>query len=519
MTPADLDAVLGLELELFGEEAWSRPMLEGELAQVPGSRHYLVAEQDGQVVGYAGLLAAGSQADVVTIAVTGRRQGQGTGAALLAALLAEARRRGCTEVFLEVRVDNLRAQQLYRTRGFEQVGIRRGYYQPSGADALVMRRGLAAEPARPRRRRGRCGGLGGGLGGERRRGDRARRPMSGPLVLGIETSCDETGAGLVRGQELLADAVASSVAEHARFGGVVPEVASRAHLEAMVPAVDRALATAGVRLSEVDAIAVTAGPGLAGALLVGVCAAKAYALALGKPLYGVNHLAAHVAVDQLEHGPLPSPAMALLVSGGHSSLLLVPDLTQEVVPLGATIDDAAGEAFDKVARVLGLPFPGGPHIDRVAREGDGRFVTFPRGKYRDGTSDFSFSGLKTAVARWVEAREAAGEPVPLADVAASFQEAVADVLTRKAVDACRAQGVDHLVIGGGVAANSRLRALAAERCEAAGIALRVPRPGLCTDNGAMVAALGAELHARGATPSSLAFPADSALPITTTIAA
>jgi N6-L-threonylcarbamoyladenine synthase len=342
--------------------------------------------------------------------------------------------------------------------------------------------------------------------------------VTAPLVLGIETSCDETGAGLVRGHELLADAVASSVAEHARFGGVVPEVASRAHLEAMVPAVDRALATAGVTLADVDAIAVTAGPGLAGALLVGVCAAKAYALALGKPLYGVNHLAAHVAVDQLEHGPLPTPAIALLVSGGHSSLLLVPDLVAEVVPLGATVDDAAGEAFDKVARVLGLPFPGGPYIDRAAAEGDGGLVSFPRSKYRDGTADFSFSGLKTAVARWVEAREAAGEPVPVADVAASFQEAVADVLTRKAVDACRAHGVDHLVIGGGVAANSRLRALAAERCAAAGISLRVPRPGLCTDNGAMVAALGAELHARGAAPSSLDFPADSGLPVTTVLA-
>jgi N6-L-threonylcarbamoyladenine synthase len=335
-----------------------------------------------------------------------------------------------------------------------------------------------------------------------------------PLILGIETSCDETGVGLVRGHELLADAVASSVDEHARFGGVVPEVASRAHLEAMVPAVDRALATAGVRLRDVDAIAVTAGPGLAGALLVGVCAAKAYALALGKPLYGVNHLAAHVAVDQLEHGPLPTPAIALLVSGGHSSLLLVPDLVSEVIPLGATVDDAAGEAFDKVARVLGLPFPGGPHIDRAAKGGASDSVNFPRSKYRDGTSDFSFSGLKTAVARWVEAREAAGQPVPVADVAASFQEAVADVLTRKAVDACRAHGVDQLVIGGGVAANSRLRALAADRCAAAGITLRVPRPGLCTDNGAMVAALGAELHARGAAPSSLDFPADSSLPIT-----
>jgi N6-L-threonylcarbamoyladenine synthase len=343
--------------------------------------------------------------------------------------------------------------------------------------------------------------------------------MTGPLVLGIETSCDETGVGLVRGRELLADAVASSVDEHARFGGVVPEVASRAHLEAMVPTVDRALATAGVRLADVDAIAVTAGPGLAGALLVGVCAAKAYALAAAKPLYGVNHLAAHVAVDELEHGPLPEPAIALLVSGGHSSLLLVADLAAEVVPLGATIDDAAGEAFDKVARVLGLPFPGGPHIDRAAGAGERASIAFPRGKYADGTSDFSFSGLKTAVARWVEAREAAGEPVPVADVAASFQEAVADVLTKKAVAACRANGVDHLVIGGGVAANSRLRALAAERCAAAGIVLRGPRPGLCTDNGAMVAALGAELVSRGAAPSALDFAADSSLPVTAITAA
>ena len=338
--------------------------------------------------------------------------------------------------------------------------------------------------------------------------------MSAPLVLGIETSCDETGAGLVRGRELLADAVASSVAEHARFGGVVPEVASRAHLEAMVPAVDRALATAGARLADVDAIAVTAGPGLSGALLVGVCAAKAYALALGKPLYGVNHLAAHIAVDQLEHGPLPAPVVALLVSGGHSSLLLVPDLVTAVVPLGATIDDAAGEAFDKVARLLGLPFPGGPPIDAAARTGNPAAAAFPRGKYRDQTFDFSFSGLKTSVARWVEARQQAGLAVSVPDVAASFQEAVADVLTRKAVDACRAHGVGHLVIGGGVAANSRLRALAEERCAAAGLRLRVPRPGLCTDNGAMVAALGAELLARDAPPSALDFAADSALPVT-----
>ena len=338
--------------------------------------------------------------------------------------------------------------------------------------------------------------------------------MAAPLVLGIETSCDETGIGLVRGRELLADSVASSVGEHARFGGVVPEVASRAHLEAMIPTFDRALATAGVDAGEIDAVAVTAGPGLAGALLVGVAAAKAYAFALGKPLYGVNHLAAHIAVDQLEHGPLPSPAVALLVSGGHSSLLLVPDVTQQVVPLGATIDDAAGEAYDKVARVLGMPFPGGPPIDKAAREGDAGAISFPRGKYHDGTFDFSFAGLKTAVARWVEARRAAGEPVPTADVAASFQEAVADVLTRKAVQACLRNDVTDLIIGGGVAANSRLRSLAAERCQAAGLRLRVPRPGLCTDNGAMVAALGAEIVSRGVSPSPLDLPADSSLPVT-----
>ena len=339
-----------------------------------------------------------------------------------------------------------------------------------------------------------------------------------PLVLGIETSCDETGVGIVRGTTLLADVVASSVEEHARFGGVVPEVASRAHLEAMVPTLEESCRRAGVRLSDIDAVAVTAGPGLAGALLVGVSAAKALALSLGVPLHGVNHLAAHVAVDVLEHGPLAEPTMALLVSGGHSSLLLVADVTGDVRPLGSTIDDAAGEAFDKVARVLGLPFPGGPHIDRVATGGDRAFVSFPRGLTAGKDMarhrfDFSFSGLKTAVARWVEAKEAEGAAVPVADVAAAFQEAVVDVLTRKAIDACREHGVGDLQIGGGVAANSRLRALAAARCESAGIRLRIPRPALCTDNGAMVAALGAQVVARGLRASRLDLGADSSLPV------
>lgn len=344
--------------------------------------------------------------------------------------------------------------------------------------------------------------------------------MTEPLVLGFETSCDETGIGIVRGTTLLADAVATSVDEHARFGGVVPEVASRAHLEAMLPTLHRALHDAQVQPEDIDAVAVTAGPGLAGALLVGAAAAKAFALALGTPLYGVNHLSAHIAVDLLEHDPLSEPAIALLVSGGHSSILLVPRIGgEQLTELGATMDDAAGEAYDKVALLLGLPFPGGPPIDRAAQDGDPAAIAFPRAMTgpHDPAYAFSFSGLKTAVARWVEARQRAGEPIPVADVAASFQEAVVDVLTAKAVRAAREHGVGHLVIGGGVAANSRLRALAQQRCDDAGIVLRVPRPGLCTDNGAMVAALGSQLVMAGARPSDLGIAATSALPITTVL--
>ena len=342
------------------------------------------------------------------------------------------------------------------------------------------------------------------------------------IILGIESSCDETGVGLVElgsdgSMTLLADEVASSMELHVRFGGVVPELASRAHLEAMVPTMRRAFTTAGLTLSDVDAIAVTCGPGLAGALLVGVSAAKAYAMALDVPLYGANHLPGHVAADTLEHGPLPSPCLALLVSGGHTQLLRVDDLAGKIAELGSTIDDAAGEAYDKVARIVGLPYPGGPPIDRAAAQGDPRAIAFPRGLTgpRDAAYDFSFSGLKTAVARWVEAREHAGEDVPVDDVCASFQEAVADVLTAKAVRAARELGIGTLVVSGGVAANSRLTSLARERCAAAGIELRIPRPRLCTDNGAMIAALGAHLVAAGVTPSALELSADPGLPVST----
>jgi N6-L-threonylcarbamoyladenine synthase len=315
--------------------------------------------------------------------------------------------------------------------------------------------------------------------------------MSEPLILGIESSCDETGVGIVRGRTLLANEVASSVDLHVRFGGVVPEVASRAHLSALVPTLERAAATADIDLADVDAIAVTAGPGLMGALVVGLASAKALSAYLNKPLYGVNHLVGHVAVDLLDHGELPMPALALLVSGGHTSLLHVRDIATDITELGATIDDAAGEAYDKVARILGLPYPGGPVIDKAAQEGDPTAIRFPRGltarhDMERHRFDFSFSGLKTSVARWVERRRLDGLDVPVADVAASFQEAVCDVLTAKTVDAAQHLGVDTILLGGGVAANSRLRALLEERAGAVGIELRRPRPALCTDNGAMI---------------------------------
>ena len=335
-----------------------------------------------------------------------------------------------------------------------------------------------------------------------------------PIVLGIETSCDETAIGIVRGRTLLANVIASSVEEHARFGGVVPEIASRAHLEAMLPSIKRAVADAKISLKDIDAIAVTAGPGLVGALLVGVASASGLAQGLGRPLYGVNHLAAHVSVDYLTHEKPTDPTIALLVSGGHSSLLQVDDITGSITKLGATMDDAAGEAFDKIARLLALGFPGGPAIDREAASGSPTAIEFPRGlttsqDWQTRPYEFSFSGLKTAVARYIENTPA----FIRADVAASFQESIVDVLLLKALAACKSTGINSLVIAGGVAANSRLRAVAADRCEKAGVELRIPSPELCTDNGAMVASLGALMLSAGRPATRGAFDADSSLKV------
>jgi N6-L-threonylcarbamoyladenine synthase len=317
------------------------------------------------------------------------------------------------------------------------------------------------------------------------------------LVLGIETSCDETAVGIVEDRfTLRANVIASQVELHAPYGGVVPEVAARAHLQALLPTVDQALVEAGVRLSDVDAIAVTAGPGLIGALLVGVSAAKGLALAHDLPLLGVNHLRAHVEAAQLEHGELEPPLAALVVSGGHTSIVeLAGDGTFR--QLGSTIDDAAGEAFDKIARFIGLGYPGGPEIDRLARGGDPTAFAFPRAMLHEPGYDVSLSGLKTAVIRELRRLEAARVEPDLADVAASFQEAIVDVQLIKTLRAVADEGLEQVVLAGGVAANSRLRERFQQECDTHGLRLLVPSIPLCTDNGAMVAASGANLLAAG----------------------
>ena len=488
-TEANLEQIMQLEHECFDRDAWLEETMRFELSA--DHTRYFVLFDEGQILGYAGLskLPGQNQADVQTVAVSSKVRGQGFGRKLMERLLTEARFLRATEIFLEVRADNLVAQNLYETLGFEHIDTRKRYYQPDDVDAWIMRARLDSGAA------------------------------AEPIVLGIESSCDETGIGIVRGNTLLANVISSSMDLHARFGGVVPEIAARAHLEALQPTLMQALHDAKLSMQDIDAIAVTNGPGLSGALMVGVGAAKALAVASGKPIYAVNHLVGHVGVDVLE-GELELPTIALLVSGGHTSLLLVKDLLDDVTLLGETIDDAAGEAFDKVARLLGLGYPGGPAIDRVALTGDPKAIRFPRGltlpkdmeKHR---YDFSFSGLKTAVARWVEVAEAKGEEFSMPDVAASFREAVADVLTAKAVAACNEFGIKRLLLGGGVVANARLRELAAERCQANGIELRIPALSLCTDNGAMIAALGAQLVMAGRAPSNLDFGVDSTLSVET----
>ncbi|MDR3566060.1 MAG: tRNA (adenosine(37)-N6)-threonylcarbamoyltransferase complex transferase subunit TsaD [Negativicutes bacterium] len=306
------------------------------------------------------------------------------------------------------------------------------------------------------------------------------------LILGLETSCDETSAAVVAdGRTILSNVISSQIDVHQKYGGVVPEIASRKHIENVIPVVHQALAEAGARLEDVAAIGVTYGPGLVGALLVGVAAAKGLAFAAGKNLVGVNHLEGHIFANFLAHPELEPPFIALIVSGGHTSLVLIAGYNDFVL-LGETRDDAAGEAFDKIARVMGLPYPGGPYIDKLAAAGDAAAIHFPRALVGDNY-EFSFSGLKSAVLNYLNNARQRGDGVSDADVAASFQAAVVDALVAKTVQAALQSGVDKVVVAGGVAANSRLRSELGASCAAKGLALFFPPPLLCTDNAAMIA--------------------------------
>lgn len=492
MTSADLDSVLRVEESSF-TMPWSRASFREELA-LTDTRYWAVLEADGRLLGFGGIMVLDDEAHLLNLAVAPAFRREGLASALLAHLAVEARSRGASRLTLEVRPSNDAAVALYREAGFITEGIRTGYYPDTHEDALIMWTGdLAGQESSA------------ALDAISARGDRALLSLAkdsadlprGELLLAIETSCDETAAAVMRdGTDLLSSVVASQVDFHARFGGVVPEIASRKHTEAIVAVVDEALSRAGVRLGELDGLAVTHGPGLVGALVVGVAYAKGLAFATGLPLVGVNHLESHIFANLLADPTVAPPLVALLVSGGHTSLVHVP-AWGEYRTLGSTLDDAAGEAFDKVAKALGLGYPGGPAISRLAQQGDSEAIPFPRAMLRSGDFDFSLSGLKTAVVTHIAKERAAGRDLAVADIAASFEAAVVDVQVAKAVRAAEELGVRTFCLAGGVAANARLRESLAAALGAKGVRLSVPPLDLCTDNAAMVAAAAHFRLARG----------------------
>lgn len=464
LTQKDLDDVLAIERASFADP-WSEDLFAQELGRE--DRIWLAAEEGTRVVGYAGVMITGAEADLMDIAVAQERRRRGIARSLLWGVARMAAERDVQRLTLEVRPSNVEALGLYASCGFDQVGRRAGYYPETREDALIWRsRPLAPVLAAM---------------------DAAARGED--VVLAIETSCDETAVSVMRGgREELASVVASQVDFHARFGGVVPEIASRKHAEAIVAVADEALAKAGVGTGDVHGIAVTQGPGLVGALVVGIAYAKGLALAQGLPLVGVNHLEGHIYAARLLDPDLEPPLVALLVSGGHTMLAHVPEWGRYEV-LGRTLDDAVGEAFDKVAKLLGLGYPGGPVISRLAAQGDPSAIPFPRAMIRSGNLDVSLSGLKTAVIQHVEGRRAAGAELAVADIAASFQAAVIDVQVAKALQAAREHRVSAVVLAGGVAANTALREALREALAQHGIRLSVPPFGLCTDNASMIAAV------------------------------
>ena len=482
MRPEDLEDVVRIERTSF-PTPWSPGIFTQELTL--GNRVWRVLVADGEVAGYGGVMAVGEDAHLMNIALREDVRGRGLGGALLSHLIEASVAMGVRRLTLEVRPSNGIAAALYERAGFSVAGIRPGYYEDTAEDAVIMWTGDLLSPAYREIRRSLA------QRGEEALGD------GGEIILAIETSCDETSAAVMQGgRVLLSNVVASQIEFHARFGGVVPEIASRKHTEAVVSVVAEALDRAEITLADVDAIAVTRGPGLVGALAIGLAYAKGLAFALRLPLVGVNHLEGHIFANVLADPTVAPPLVALLVSGGHTSLVHMPEWGVYRT-MGETLDDATGEAFDKVAKLLGLGYPGGPILSRLAEDGDPAAIPFPRAMMRSRDYDFSLSGLKTAVINYVRGEEAAGREVHVPDLAASFQQAIVDVQVSKALRAVEETGVRTFCLAGGVAANPRLRDALREAFEKEGVRVSVPPLTLCTDNAAMIAAAAHWHLARG----------------------
>lgn len=472
-----------LEDTLFGSDAWNADMVADDISR--SNRIWWMALCEGRLAGYAGALVVDGETQILKVAVdpASRRRGIATG--LVGHVAYDALNLASTRVTLEVRVSNEGAIGFYRAIGFEDVGVRPGYYS-DGENALIMECPIGC------------------LTDMRVAGDRLDvRPfhsvpdISHPLILAIESSCDETCASVIDGEgRILSDVVASQIDFHARFGGVVPEIASRKHIEAVCGVADIALERAGVEWGSLDAVASTYAPGLVGALVVGVAFAKGAAWALDVPFIGVNHLEGHLYANKMgleDDAPFEPPAVVSLVSGGNTMLVYMEDWGSYRI-LGATIDDAVGEAFDKVAKALGLPYPGGPVISKLAESGNPDAIDFPRALLHSKDFRFSLSGLKTAVSVYIDKCRESGNPVPVEDICASFQQAVIDVQVAKVRDALLQTEAPTFCLGGGVAANPELRCAYENLCADMGVRLIMPPLSACGDNAAMIALVALERY-------------------------
>ena len=511
MAAADAEAMAALESTCFagaGHDPWTASMFLAELdPAVPAARSWWVAHDDGELIGFAGGMVVDGGVEILDVAVAPAHRREGIARKLLAHVSYDAQMLGCTSASLEVEDGNDGAIALYASLGFSESGRRRGYYG-AGLDALVMTAPLplvlpvdsaSPEPTAAAAREW-------PLPAPVRTVEEAAEVERRRLVLAIESSCDETAVAIVDADgELVANQVSTQIDFHARFGGVVPEIASRKHVEVIVGVVDAALEEAARTLglaggaispAELAAVGVTQGPGLVGALVVGVAFAKGFAYAAGKPLVCVNHLEGHLYANKLTTPDLEPPFIFTLVSGGHTMLVHVRAWGDYEV-LGETLDDAVGEAFDKVAKALGLGYPGGPIISRLAETGDPKAIDFPRALNSKGDYRFSLSGLKTAVTLHIEQETAAGRTIDLHDLAASFEAAVFDVQYKKAKCALRETGAREYCIGGGVAANPHLRNMMVEKLGRQGVRVTVPPKHACTDNAAMIAVVVREKFLRG----------------------